>query len=156
MATRIKSLKQLGKGAWKVSASTPVNTKSPAKQALKAAVSHSSPPHEILWSRVQKVWGNKARYEYEHAIPNRKFRLDIAFPDIKLCVEVDGWQYHGKHKAGFHKDREKQMLLTENGWLMLRFSTKAIFNDVESCLASIQRTINISGNRFGNHAEQNA
>lgn len=148
MGARITSLKELGKGAWKVSSMTPINPKSPAKSALKAALAQRSPPHEILWSRVHKIWGDKAHYEYENAVPNRKFRLDIAFPEIKLCVEVDGWEFHGKHKAGSHKDREKQTLLTENGWLILRFSSKSIFSDVESCLASIQKTINISGNRY--------
>lgn len=144
MSMRFNSLKDLGKGSWKIHSETPINLKSPAKKSIQlASKSASSPPHEILWTQAAKLWGGKAVHEYRNAIPSRDFRLDIAFPDVKLAVEVDGWQFHGKFKSGFHKDREKQNLLTENGWRILRFSAKAIFNDVDACITSIQKTLSI-------------
>lgn len=51
---------------------------------------------------------------------NRKFEIDFALPDLKVGIEVDGWQYHGKHKESFLRDRDKDYFLAVNGWQILR------------------------------------
>lgn len=56
--------------------------------------------------------------EYENAIPGRKFRLDIAYPDRKLVIEVDGAVH--RIKTRFHADIEKHALLVLSGWKLLR------------------------------------
>ena len=71
-------------------------------------------------------------------LPDRKYRIDIAFPEIMLAIEVDGFNHHGKFLADFKRDRERQILLTLNGWRILRFSAGAIRQDVEHCLAMIE------------------
>jgi very-short-patch-repair endonuclease len=57
------------------------------------------------------------------AIPGRKFRCDLAWPDRKLCVEVDGGEFmRGRHTrgAGMASDCEKHNLLVLAGWHTLR------------------------------------
>lgn len=63
------------------------------------------------------------------ALAPRKFRCDLAWPDLKLCVEVDGGEMMhvhgggGRHNRaqGMASDAEKQNLLTLAGWRCYRF-----------------------------------
>jgi very-short-patch-repair endonuclease len=54
-------------------------------------------------------------------IAGRRFRLDVAFPEHRLDVEVDGWAFHRSKEARDH-DIERDNLLTQAGWRVLRFS----------------------------------
>lgn len=59
------------------------------------------------------------------AIPDRKFLIDLAWPERKLSVEVDGGELmQGRHNraAGMASDCEKQNLLALAGWRCLRFT----------------------------------
>ncbi len=59
------------------------------------------------------------------AIHDRKFLCDLAWPDRRLCVEVDGGELmQGRHSraAGMASDCEKQNLLVLAGWKTLRFT----------------------------------
>jgi len=60
--------------------------------------------------------------EYRFA-PPRRWRLDFAFPDHQLAVEVEGGIWvTGRHvrPSGFIKDIEKYNHLTLLGWRLLR------------------------------------
>lgn len=100
-------------------------------------------PHQILWRAVVKTWGVRAKYEYPNAVPGKKYRIDIAFPDIKLAIEFDGWEFHGKYKEGFQKDRDRQNHLTKNGWRILRFYYQQVNKDLIDVLLDIKETINL-------------
>lgn len=50
--------------------------------------------------------------------PERDWRLDLAWPAIKLAVEIDG-QVH-RTKERFARDMEKQNALVFHGWRCLR------------------------------------
>ena len=47
--------------------------------------------------------------------------LDVAFPSVRLAIEVDGWAYHSDVDR-FQADRTKQNALTSLGWTVLRFT----------------------------------
>lgn len=56
----------------------------------------------------------------------RKWRIDFAWPDLMLAVEVEGGTWTGgRHTrgAGFRKDCEKYNQATLDGWTLLRFTT---------------------------------
>lgn len=97
-------------------------------------------PHDILWSAVSSGIEGAER-EFESAVPGRKYRLDIAIPDAKLAIEVDGWEWHGKHKGDFTRDRERQNLLTLHGWRILRFTAGQIRRDTQNCVEMIRRAV---------------
>lgn len=92
-------------------------------------------PQDILWAEVARRWP-EARREYP-LIPSRRLRGDIVFPDASLCVEVDGWQYHGRMLADFKRDRTRQNLLTIAGWRLLRIPAGNIHRDRNACCALI-------------------
>jgi very-short-patch-repair endonuclease len=49
------------------------------------------------------------------------WRIDLAFPDRKVAVEVDGWAWHVDAER-FASDRRKQNALVRAGWVPLRFT----------------------------------
>lgn len=63
--------------------------------------------------------------------PKRKWRIDYAWPDRRLAVEVEGGIYNrGRHvrPVGFLGDVEKYNALTMAGWALLRFTWKQMQN----------------------------
>lgn len=83
----------------------------------------------------------EAQKEFSGAIPGRRFRLDVAIERLKLAIECDGWQYHGKFKQGFHRDRERDRLLTLNGWYILRFAASTILKDPWTVLYTVSAMV---------------
>lgn len=70
--------------------------------------------------------------------PVRKWRIDYAFVDQKLAVEIEGgiWS-KGRHTrpSGFIGDIAKYNALTENGWRLLRYPPNEIdFEQIKKCL----------------------
>ena len=98
-------------------------------------------PQDILSQAITSRWGDRAHMEYK-AIPDRKFRIDIAFPEEKLAIEVDGWSYHGRFKDDFKKGLRRQNILSEHGWSFLRFTADDIFNHLDECLSMVERAVN--------------
>lgn len=143
MSLRFESLDHLGKGAWKVAANSPFKPgeeKQATKKTSQIAALAPLTPHDILWNLVTKKWPEAVR-EFAGPIPDRKFRIDIAFPRLKLAIEVDGFAHHGKHLDDFKRDRERQNLLTLHGWRILRFAAGEIRKDPRECAAMIDATI---------------
>jgi very-short-patch-repair endonuclease len=140
---RVKSLNELGKGAWRVRENNQLPIPEPIHSQKKRSQRDSvrSIPQEKLWNAVLAIWPTRVRAEYRNAIPNRHFRVDIAFPDIKLAIEVDGWQFHGKHKSDFIKDRARQNLYVMHGWRVLRYTAGQINKDLETCIEQIREAV---------------
>lgn len=130
--------KKIG-GEFTASASALPKGDAKVKKAPSTNKQESSPPHEILYGLLSDLPGIEK--EFEGAVPGRRFRLDIAFPSVKLAVEIDGWQYHGKYKEAHAKDRERQNLLVMNGWSVLRFSAGQVFSDPKGCALQIVKKL---------------
>lgn len=61
--------------------------------------------------------------------PTRKWRLDFAWPDRKLAVEIEGGVWTGgRHTRpqGFIEDCRKYNALSLAGWRLLRFSGEMV------------------------------
>ncbi len=48
-------------------------------------------------------------------------RVDFALPDLRLAIEVDGYERHASLQA-FQHDRARQNDLVAAGWTVLRFT----------------------------------
>lgn len=71
--------------------------------------------------------------EYK-AHPTRNWRLDWAYINLKLAVEIDGVSYKGQglgHQTGkaFEANCEKLNALTELGWTILRYTPDMLNRD---------------------------
>lgn len=119
---------------------------SPARAAGQSGPSGSSRgrgrnPQNELYMHMRLRWGDRVRPDYVGAVPGRKFELDMAFVPERLAIEVDGWQYHGKYKSDFHRDREKRNQLLLNGWGLFTFSARDVLQDPDGCLAMIETVL---------------
>jgi len=65
---------------------------------------------------------------------------DVAFPELKLCVEVDGRAAHSGREQ-FERDRERQNVLVLEGWMVLRFTWAQLVNEPEAVLAQVRAAI---------------
>ena len=69
-------------------------------------------------------------------------RLDLAFEDLKLAIEVDGFAYHSGNDR-FQRDRTKQNALVTLGWTVLRFTWSDLTERPEYVVATIRRQLAI-------------
>lgn len=58
---------------------------------------------------------------WARGLPFGAWEIDVAFPEVKLAVEVDGWAWH-VDVARFRADRRKGNALVAAGWVLLRFT----------------------------------
>ena len=65
---------------------------------------------------------------------------DFAFPDAKIAIYCDGYEYHSDSNS-FQKDRQQSRELQLKGWTVLRFGGSEILNDTEAVVATIQRAV---------------
>ena len=100
------------------------------------------------------IWNNDIKdlpFHQELAIiPNRKFRYDFAWPDLKVVLELDGGIWSGGgHTTGSGKTRdcEKDWLAFVNGWTVIRWTPNMITSknirtlaDKLSCKKILQST----------------
>lgn len=57
-------------------------------------------------------------YQFARLSHRRKWAMDIAWPDARVVVEIEG---HGSHQRGrYHTDMEKYNRAALMGWLLLR------------------------------------
>jgi very-short-patch-repair endonuclease len=77
----------------------------------------------------------------QHEIVDRNFRLwrvDFAWPDRKVAVEYDGFDWHSDREA-FRRDRQKRAVLQEMGWSVL----SVVFDDVRHRSRDMLRRIEV-------------
>lgn len=66
-------------------------------------------------------------------------RIDAAYPDVLLAIEVDGFSAHTS-PGSFQRDRTRQNRLVALGWTVLRFTWADVVKDP----ASVARTIRVA------------
>lgn len=95
---------------------------------MNARVTRTSASHDLLCKHLDLV--GVQGYTREHrAIPGRQFRIDIAFPELKLAIEVMGGTWsNGRHTrgAGYEADCEKACLLAGLGWRYLPVTSEQV------------------------------
>ena len=66
--------------------------------------------------------------------------LDLAFPEHRLAVELDGWAWHSDVER-FRTDRGRQNALVLAGWTMLRFTWHDLTHREHSVVAEIRAAL---------------
>lgn len=66
------------------------------------------------------------------------FKLDIANPQLRIAVEVDGESHRAL--AVRARDQRKDAFLTGAGWSVLRFSNREVMADTEACVRMVLST----------------
>jgi len=109
-----------------------------AKETIRKILSIESPIEAMLLH--EQPYFNYNTYTLHSIEPQYvigQYRVDFAFPDKKVVVEVDGHDYH-KTKKQRTKDAKKDRFLMSEGWKVLRFTGSEIFKDVSKCHDEIE------------------
>ncbi len=53
--------------------------------------------------------------------------FDVAFPELRLALEFDGWEFHGTRSA-FAQDRARDLYVAQRGWATYRFDETSLSN----------------------------
>jgi very-short-patch-repair endonuclease len=66
------------------------------------------------------------------------FEVDAHWPHARLVVEVDGWRFHSSRQA-FEDDRERDAILQEKGWRVVRVTARRLDTGTAARLRSLTR-----------------
>lgn len=86
---------------------------------------------ETFFNKVSYEWGLNVVPELSFC-EGRLWRMDYAFPDAKVAVEVEGGTWTGgRHTtgSGFKKDAEKYNTAASLGWLVLKATPDMLVDD---------------------------
>lgn len=72
--------------------------------------------------------------------PLGPYTIDLAFPERRLAIEVDGWAYHVDPDR-FRNDRRKGNYLARCGWDLLRFTWHGLNAQPDQAVAEIRETL---------------
>lgn len=94
----------------------------PKKRTAPAQVRGGSKGEQLLATqlRAAQIYGWQCEYRF---LPPRRWRLDFAFIEFSLAIEVEGGAFsNGRHTRGkgFEADCEKYSALAIEGWRLIR------------------------------------
>ncbi len=72
--------------------------------------------------------------------PWRSYKIDFAYPDLKIAIELDGVRTHAAD-AALNSDDARQNALSLDAWLILRFTWKRVTRDPDGVLDEIALAI---------------
>lgn len=68
-----------------------------------------------------------------------RYRLDFAYPDRRLAIEVDGYAFHSR-PAQMQADYQRRNQLVQDGWSLLLFTWADVVYDPQRVVATIRRS----------------
>jgi REase_MTES_1575 len=107
-------------------------------------------PDGVLEARMARLLEDAALPAgvFQHVVRDEDGRfvakVDFAYPDLRLAIEVDGWSSHGS-RAAFQDDRDRQNRLVTAGWTVLRFTSHDIVRRPSTVAARIAQFLARSG-----------
>lgn len=92
---------------------------------------------EPRMARLLRVHGIEGwAFQFEVVISGRRYRIDFAFPQWRLAIEVDGYRKRSSPEA-MQRDLERQNDLVHAGWTVLRFTWHDVVRRPEYVARSI-------------------
>lgn len=110
----------------------------PEETAWRKRNEPSYPEKMFIKFLEEKGYSDKYYIEREYSI--FPFYIDFAFIDLKIAVEIDGSQHLEEERQ--QKDIEKDKLLQDNGWTVIRIAENVIRNDWDILEQTLNKYIN--------------
>lgn len=89
-----------------------------------------------------EIWGHLGVFDYpglRHGVRQkvvevhgRLYRLDLAFEEERVAVELDGYRYHSSRRQR-ELDMQRDAALASIDWITLRYSHERLHEDVAGC-----------------------
>ncbi len=99
----------------------------------------------FLYRRLETLSETKGSFRVNVALPIAfdgfgRLEVDLLCADARVAVELDGAQ-HLADPVAYRRDRRKDQLLQENGYLVLRFLAEDVGRDLDLVLDAILRAL---------------
>lgn len=126
-----------------------VHAARPEPQDAEGADRARSASEAFLYRRLETLSQTKGRFTLnaELSIPfdgRGKMEVDFLCADARLIVELDGMQ-HLETAEAYRRDRRKDLLLQENGYLVLRFLADDVGKHLDALLDAVLRVLSSRG-----------
>ena len=100
----------------------------PEKHPWKLHDRFKSKPCETLKKKLRKA-GYKFEEEFMPLFPQRHFAIDIAFPEKKIGIEVNGEQHYNRDGKLTDYYRKRNLLMEQHGWNIIELHYKKVYRD---------------------------
>jgi very-short-patch-repair endonuclease len=99
----------------------------------------------FLFRRLETLRATKGRFALNATLPitfdgQGNLEVDLLYADARVAVELDGAQHLGDPIA-YRRDRCRDQLLQENGYLVLRFLAEDVGKELDLVLDAILRAL---------------
>lgn len=99
----------------------------------------------FLYRRLETLPETKGRFRLNVALPiafdaTSSLEVDLLCADARVAVELDGPQHLGDPVA-YRRDRRKDLLLQQNGYLVLRFLAEDVGKELDAVLDGILQSL---------------
>jgi very-short-patch-repair endonuclease len=99
----------------------------------------------FLYRRLETLIETKGRFHLNVALPIAfdavgQLEVDLLCADARVAVELDGAQ-HLADAVAYRRDRRKDQVLQENGYLVLRFLAEDVGKELGLVLDAISRAL---------------
>ena len=99
----------------------------------------------FLFRRLETLSETKGRFSVNVALPipfdgAGSLEVDLLCVDARVALELDGAQ-HLSDPVAYRRDRRKDLLLQENGYLVLRFLAEDVGKELDMVLDAILRML---------------
>jgi very-short-patch-repair endonuclease len=86
-----------------------------------------SDPETRFMQIARRMGLPEPRRQYVVILRGRKYRLDFAWPGMRMAVEIDSISAHGPDRLDADLHRQNQIQL--DGWLIVRFTRQKVVHD---------------------------
>lgn len=126
-----------------------VHTTRAVQADAEGAARARSATEAFLFRRLETLAGTKGRFRLNERLPiafdaSGALEADLLCADARLVIELDGAQHLGDADA-YRRDRRKDRLLQENGYLVLRFLAEDVGKNLDDVLDAILRGLGRKG-----------
>ncbi|GAA2382291.1 type IV toxin-antitoxin system AbiEi family antitoxin domain-containing protein [Gordonia cholesterolivorans] len=112
-----------------------------ARGLVRIAGSDSESEAERLFARLLRQWRLDG---WVQQFPTGRWRLDFAWPDHRLAVEISGWSFH-RDPRRHGNDLAKANHLQSLGWRELQFNWHMINDRPSDCIQQVIDALNHPG-----------
>lgn len=122
-----------------------VDAARPVPQDIDGANRARSASEAFLYRRLETLPELRGRFEVNANLPIAfdgwgRMEVDLLSADARVVIEIDGGQ-HLADPVAYRRDRRKDQLLQENGYLVLRYLAEDLAKELDSVLDGILRAV---------------
>ena len=105
-------------------------------RALRAYAGEPPPTREEFERRAFEVFARAGLPRPQVNVWLGEHEVDFCWPDRRLIVEADSWEFHGT-RAAFERDRRRDQQLRAEGWATVRITWRQLTERPGEVIAAV-------------------